>query len=335
MTKLSDTQAVILSAASQRDDGAVLPLPETLKIKGGAVDKVLGSLKAKGLIDHLGAPRGDDPPPLRITRAGLEAIGVETEDGASEGATPADTGATSADAGAQATDAAAPATGADAAATPAKRKAKVKATKPEKAAPADKPTPRAGTKQAQMIELLKRPEGATAAQIAAATGWQHHTIRGAISGALKKKLDLKVEATRTREVGPNQTGAKGSATVLPDRRVTEPSMTIGRPRRGGYRLHPPDSPEAEALLTERGLTRADLDRALVELERTESIWIRTIVGINDDGIFGSPRDGWRPDLPDACAEPFIPVLWLRVLELLGRVPKGSTAKFLEDGTLPD
>jgi hypothetical protein len=111
MTKLSDTQAVILSAASQRDDGAVLPLPETLKIKGGAVDKVLGSLKAKGLIDHQGAPRGDDPPPLRITRAGLQAIGVETEDDASEGATPGDTGATSAEAGAQATDAAAPATG--------------------------------------------------------------------------------------------------------------------------------------------------------------------------------------------------------------------------------
>jgi hypothetical protein len=80
MTRLTDTQAVILSAASQRDDGAILPLPETLKIKGGAVDKVLGSLKAKGLIDHQGAPRGDDPPPLRITRAGLEAIGFEPED---------------------------------------------------------------------------------------------------------------------------------------------------------------------------------------------------------------------------------------------------------------
>jgi hypothetical protein len=215
MTKLSDTQAVILSAASQRDDGAILPLPETLKIKGGAVDKVLGSLKAKGLIDHQGTPRGDDPPPLRITRAGLEAIGVETEDDASEGATPGDTGATSADAGAPATDAAAPATEADAAATPAKRRAKAKAAKAKSTRPeqVDKTTPRAGTKQAQMIELLKRPEGATVEQIAAATGWQHHTIRGAISGALKKKLGLTVEATRTREVGPNKTGAKGSSTV--------------------------------------------------------------------------------------------------------------------------
>ncbi len=204
MTKLSDTQAVILSAASQRDDGAVLPLPDSLTLEGGAVDKVLGSLKTKGLIGHQGAPRGDDPPPLRITRAGLKVIGVETEDEAQEGATPTDTGATTA-------DAAAPATESGRAATPAKRK--VTATKRDKAAPAEKPRLRAGTKQALMIELLKRPEGATVEQIAAATGWQHHTIRGAISGALKKKLGLTIEATRTREVGPNKTGAKGSSTV--------------------------------------------------------------------------------------------------------------------------
>jgi hypothetical protein len=222
MTKLSDTQAVILSAASQREDGAVLPFPETLKIKGGAVDKVLGSLKAKGLIDHQGAPRGDDPPPLRITRAGLAAIGVETEEHASEGATPADTGAPSADARAPATGAPAPAPEGDSAAVRGKRKAK--AAKPGKAAPAEKPTPRTGTKQAQMIELLKRPEGATVEQIAAATGWQHHTIRGAISGALKRKLRLTIEATRTREIGPNKTGAKGSSTVY---RITGSSPVAG------------------------------------------------------------------------------------------------------------
>ena len=109
----------------------------------------------------------------------------------------------------------------------------------------------------------------------------------------------------------------------------------GTPRRRGYRLHPPDSAEAEALLSERGLTRADLDHALAELERTEGIAIRSIAGINEDGVFGTRREDWRPDLPDACAEPFIPLLWLQVLELLGQVPRGSTAKFLEDGTLPD
>jgi hypothetical protein len=59
-----------------------------------------------------------------------------------------------------------------------------------------KPKTRSGTKQAKMIDLMKRPEGATVEQIAKATGWQHHTIRGAISGALKKKLGLKVEATK-------------------------------------------------------------------------------------------------------------------------------------------
>jgi hypothetical protein len=223
MTKLSDTQAVILSAAAQRDDGAVLPLPETLKIKGGAVDKVLGSLKAKGLIDHQCVPHGDHPPPLRITRAGLQAIGVETEDDAPRGATPADTGATAPDSGVEAVEAPAPATEADCAAPRAKRKARARA-KPGQAAPADRPTPRAGTKQALMIDLLKGAEGATVEQIAAATGWQHHTIRGAISGALKKKLGLTIEATRTREVGPNKVGAKGSATVY---RITGSAPAAG------------------------------------------------------------------------------------------------------------
>ena len=214
MTKLSDTQAVILSAAAQRDDGAVLPLPETLKIKGGAVDKVLGSLKAKGLIEHLGAARRR-PAAAGITREGMAAIGVEAgrRRGAGGRRHRPDVGR-----------------GRQCGRRPGaghrgRRRGHAgqeqgqgeggqgKAAKPGKAAPAEKPTPRAGTKQALMIELLRRPEGATVEQIAAATGWQHHTIRGAISGALKKKLGLTVEATRTREVGPNKTGAKGSTTV--------------------------------------------------------------------------------------------------------------------------
>ena len=215
MAYLSDTARVVLAAAAQRDDLSVLPFPDGVKAKGGAEQKVLTGLRKRGfvrVIETAGRPQR-----IVITSEGMAAIGVEPDDNET-GPAEADTGATVADAGAQAVEAPAPTTGADGAATPAKRKAKGKAakaksTKPQKAAADEKPTPRAGTKQARMIELLKRPEGATVEQIAAATGWQHHTIRGAISGALKKKLGLTVEATRTREVGPNKTGAKGSATT--------------------------------------------------------------------------------------------------------------------------
>jgi Protein of unknown function (DUF3489) len=221
MTRLSDTQLVILSAAAQRDDLSVLPLPDSLTLKGGALNKVMDSLRNRGLIRVLGGDGG--PERVVITSEGMAAIGVESDD---DGAlAPADTAPTSTE-GDGAVDTSTPAADADSAATPAKSKptrgkGKARATKaapptsePEAAGePSPKPTPRTGTKQAQMIEMLKRPEGATVEQIAEATSWQHHTIRGAISGALKKKLGLTVEATRTREVGPNKTGAKGSSTV--------------------------------------------------------------------------------------------------------------------------
>jgi hypothetical protein len=218
MTRLSDTQLVILSAAAQRDDLSVLPLPDSLALKGGALNKVMDSLRNRGLIRVLGGDGG--PERVVITSEGMAAIGVEA-DGA---LAPADTAPTSAEPD-SAADAPAPASEANSAkkrakAGPARGKGKkarttARATSAPGVAgePSEKPTPRSGTKQAQMIELLRRPEGATVEQIAATTGWQHHTIRGAISGALKKKLGLTVEATRTREVGPNKTGAKGSSTV--------------------------------------------------------------------------------------------------------------------------
>jgi Protein of unknown function (DUF3489) len=216
MSKLTDTQAVILSTASQREDGTVLPL--TIDLKGGAVQKVLASLERKGLIARMGEPRGDDPPPLRITRAGLAAIGVEPEDG-SEAQDPSAgdppfvevTGAPQG--GAQAQEPA-----------PAGQAAEGSEPAPEAAPAARTRTPRENTKQAKMIELLKRPEGATVEQIAEATGWQHHTVRGAISGALRKRLGLTVEAIRTREVGPDKTGAKGSRTVY---RITASGQPTG------------------------------------------------------------------------------------------------------------
>ena len=57
--------------------------------------------------------------------------------------------------------------------------------------------PSAGSKQARVIGLLQRPEGATIDEIASAMGWQRHTVRGLISGALKKRLGLDIVSEKT------------------------------------------------------------------------------------------------------------------------------------------
>ena len=61
---------------------------------------------------------------------------------------------------------------------------------------------RDNSKQAQVIAMLKRPEGATIAQICEATGWQQHTVRGTFAGAFKKKLGL--EITSIKEPGQDR-----------------------------------------------------------------------------------------------------------------------------------
>ena len=55
---------------------------------------------------------------------------------------------------------------------------------------------RDNSKQAQVIAMLKRPDGATVAQICEATGWQQHTVRGTFAGAFKKKLGLDINSTK-------------------------------------------------------------------------------------------------------------------------------------------
>ncbi len=68
----------------------------------------------------------------------------------------------------------------------------------KKTAPAATPPKTRGgdSKQAKLIDLLKRPEGATIAQLVKALDWQAHTVRGAISGALKKRLGLIVTSEK-------------------------------------------------------------------------------------------------------------------------------------------
>ena len=74
------------------------------------------------------------------------------------------------------------------------RPASPKANKSGRHATNARPVPptRAGTKQAMLIDLLKRKSGTTIDEAVAAMGWQRHSVRGAISGTLKKKLGLAV-----------------------------------------------------------------------------------------------------------------------------------------------
>jgi Protein of unknown function (DUF3489) len=76
-------------------------------------------------------------------------------------------------------------------AAPVKKTAKRPAStkRAPKPAPAPEPT---GSKQSQLISLLSSPAGATVDQMTALTGWQPHTVRGAISGVLRKRLKLVV-----------------------------------------------------------------------------------------------------------------------------------------------
>jgi hypothetical protein len=166
--QLSDTQAVILSAACARDDGLVFPV--TAKIKGGAVGNCLKSLLKRGLIEELPASdpdtvwRHDEERgsiTLRATPLAYSALGIAEEEVPGDGTSCADPSST----------------------------------------PAPTIVRRKGSKQALLIEMLEAPEGATIAQIIAATGWQPHTVRGAIAGALKKKLGLNVTSEKVEDRG--------------------------------------------------------------------------------------------------------------------------------------
>ena len=176
MPKLTDTQLVILSAASARKDGALFPLPKSLKHNKGALTAVLKSLLQKGLINERPAARDEE----EWRKEGDQRIGLTITDNG-----------TNAVSGGHDESAPQPAPAKAEAKKPKKKAAAAKAGKPPKAekAPAAK-----GTKQALLIDLLKRKTGATIKEAIKATGWQAHSIRGSISGTLKKKLGLKVNS---------------------------------------------------------------------------------------------------------------------------------------------
>ncbi|GHC36529.1 hypothetical protein GCM10007291_42470 [Gemmobacter nanjingensis] len=180
MTTPSDTQTMILSRAATRPGNLALPLPEGLV--GAAAKMVVGKMIARGWLEEVEANLRRGEPLWRetgdghgttliATEAGLEAIGIEP--------LVANTVASA-------------------------RKAKPKqepVQTPEDTGTAKPVAIRAGTKQAQIIAMLQRPEGATIAEMVEATSWQSHTVRGSISGALKKKLGLPIRAEKVEGRG--------------------------------------------------------------------------------------------------------------------------------------
>ena len=165
MTKLTETQTIILSAGAKRPDNIALPLPKGLA--GAAAKMAVTKMIERGWLQEVDANLRRGEPLWRetgdghsttlvVTGAGLLAIGIEPV-------------------------------------------VKTKIAIHEDAAeiPVTKlPTLRAGTKQAMLITLLRAPEGATMDEIVAATGWLAHTARGAMSGALGKKLGLVVTSEK-------------------------------------------------------------------------------------------------------------------------------------------
>ena len=171
MTKLTETQTIILSAGAQRPENIALPLPKGLA--GAAAKMAVTKMIEHGWLQEVDANLRRNEPLWRetgdghgttlvVTDAGLLAIGIEP--------------------------------------VVVKTVVAIRKHAAEMPAPilpaASQPKLRTGTKQATLISMLRNPDGATIEEIMTATGWQSHTVRGAMAGALKKKLGLEVSSEK-------------------------------------------------------------------------------------------------------------------------------------------
>ena len=160
--QLTDTQSIILSTACGRDDGMVFPI--TAKLKGGAVGNVCKSLLKHALLEEVVATDVNT-----VWRHDEERGSITLR------ATPLAYSTLGI------SDDPAPESSAQIMAEQVRR--------------------RAGTKQDTLIAILRAPEGATIAEIGVALLWAPHTIRGAMAGALKKKLGLEVTSEKIEPRG--------------------------------------------------------------------------------------------------------------------------------------
>ena len=163
MIQLTDAQAVILSTACARDDGMVFPI--TANLKGGAVGNVCKSLLKLGLIEEITATDRNT-----VWRHDEKRGSITLR------------------------------------ATPLAFATLGIGDVPEPTAPTEPEgretvRRRSGTKQEALIAMLRAPEGATIDEIVAALEWQSHTVRGVLSGALKKKMGLEITSEKVESRG--------------------------------------------------------------------------------------------------------------------------------------
>lgn len=151
MTKLTDIQTILLSSAAQRSDGSLMPPPDSLTATSDRIGKAIGSLLKRGLAEE------------GKTNAAAKAWRTEGEQRFA----------------ARITDAGRNAIGVEA------DGGKIESGPPVAPAPAPEVV-RRPTKAALVLEMLRRREGATLAELVAATGWLPHTTRAALTGLRKK-----------------------------------------------------------------------------------------------------------------------------------------------------
>jgi len=161
-TRLNDLQLVLLANASARANGSVVPLPESCARDTARIRKAVASLLRRKLVEEIVVidsnltwrEQDQDKIGLFITEAGRAAIGSLDEE---QSNTPGETATTKDDTCAHSTTS---------------------------------PSPRPGSKIAAVVALLTRDQGATLDEMVAATGWQAHTTRAALTGLRKKGHDI-------------------------------------------------------------------------------------------------------------------------------------------------
>jgi hypothetical protein len=234
---LSDTQSLVLSKASQHPERLAAAPPG---LPAAARDAVFRAMVRNGLLAECAAPEGradlawradadGTRIALRATAAGLRAIGIEPDGSEAGAGVEAQQDAAVEQAplplvvrpvarfGLRAAAERILAAWADDAALRHDLPDAVEALRAALAKPsralATPRRPHQGTKREQVLGLLRRPEGASVAQVAEATGWAPHTVRGFFAGLRKREGIAVAVLERMRQVGPGKDGAKGSYTV--------------------------------------------------------------------------------------------------------------------------